>query len=61
LSIIYAKVLLFNGPCKRSRAADSPGAKLSLTFNGFARYEALAVGSSRGFEPVGEENPLAAQ
>jgi hypothetical protein len=58
LSIIYAKVLLFDGPCKRSRNADSPGAKL---FNGFARYEALAVGSSRGFEPVRDENPLAAQ
>jgi hypothetical protein len=55
LSIIYAKVLLFDGPCKRSRSANSPGTKLSLPFNGFARYEALAVGSSRGFAPVREE------
>jgi hypothetical protein len=52
LSIIYAKVLLVDGPFKRSRNADSPGAKLSLPFNGFARYGALAVGSSRGFAPV---------
>jgi hypothetical protein len=44
LSIIYAKVLLFDGPCKRWRNANSPGAKLSLPFNSFARYEALAVG-----------------
>ena len=55
MSIIYAKVLLFDGPCKRSRNADSPGAKLSRPFNGFARYEALAVGSSRGLAPVREE------
>ena len=52
MSIIYAKVLLFDGPCKRSCNADSPGTKL---FNGFVRYEALAVGSSRGFAPVREE------
>jgi hypothetical protein len=52
LSIIYAKVLLFDGPCKRSRNADSPGTKL---FNGFARYEALAVGSSPGQAPIREE------
>lgn len=51
MSIIYAKVLFVDGPFKRSRNAQSSGAKLSRPFNGFARYRELAVASSRGFAP----------